>query len=254
MFYPASPQELSRAVEGFLAAGPPPSAGSPAPKIVVAPHAGYMYSGAIAGRAYAALKPLAALVERVVLLGPAHRVWVRGLALPGDEWFRTPLGNVRVDAAAVALLKDLPQVCVNREAHFMEHSLEVHLPFLQKIFGVFGLVPLVVGEASPREVAEVMERLWGGPETVIVVSSDLSHYLSYRDAKTVDASTADAILALSGPIGREQACGGTVLNGLIELARSRRLEARLLDLRNSGDTAGDRSRVVGYGAFAFHEH
>jgi AmmeMemoRadiSam system protein B len=253
LFYPAEPQELSRCLGEMLRQAQPRAAGRPAPKAIIAPHAGYVYSGPIAASAYALLAQAAARIARVVLLGPAHRVALRGLALPGAHAFATPLGTVELDEDGVAALERLPQVRVSAQAHALEHSLEVHLPFLQTVLPSFRVVPLVVGSASAEEVAEAIERLWGGEETAIVVSSDLSHYLSYDDARAVDRETARAILALATAISHEQACGATPVAGLALSARRRGMRAELLDLRNSGDTAGDRSRVVGYGAFAFYE-
>jgi AmmeMemoRadiSam system protein B len=189
----------------------------------------------------------------VVLLGPAHRVAVRGLALSEAEAFATPLGMVPLDADAAQHLAGLPQVGISGEAHAWEHSLEVQIPFLQTVLEHFDLLPLVVGSASAAEVGDVLDRLWGGPETLIVISSDLSHYHAYRDAREIDRGTANAILSFSTTLDHEQACGATPVAGLLACARERRMRAELLDLRNSGDTAGDRSRVVGYGAFAFYE-
>ncbi len=250
LFYPAEPEELRSMVDGFLreAAGD-----RPAPKAVIAPHAGYVYSGPIAGSAFRALAAAAGTVRRVVLVGPAHYVPIRGLALPGHSRFATPLGEVSVEPAGAQAALRLPQVRMIPEAHAREHSLEVELPFLQALLGEFEVVPLVAGEAGGDEVAEVLERLWGGPETLIVISSDLSHYLPYDAARRVDRETADEILALGGPLHSRQACGAVPINGLLEAARRRDLVPELLDLRSSGDTEGDRSRVVGYGAFAFHE-
>ncbi len=252
LFYPDDPGELRAMVEGFLREEPA-VAGRPAPKAVIAPHAGYLYSGAIAGSAFRALAAAAGTIERVVLLGPSHFVPIRGLALPGDPWFATPLGAVRVEPAGAQAALRLPQVRMIPEAHAREHSLEVELPFLQALLGEFDLVPLVAGEASGEEVAEVLERLWGGPETLIVVSSDLSHYLPYDAAQVADRETADRILALDATLRSRQACGAVPVNGLLEVARRRDLLPALLDLRNSADTAGEPSRVVGYGAFAFHD-
>ncbi|MFY9825727.1 MAG: AmmeMemoRadiSam system protein B [Thermoanaerobaculia bacterium] len=254
LFYPASAEELRSAVEGYLREAAPRD-GAPAPKAVIAPHAGYVYSGPIAGSAFQALAGAAAAspIERVVLLGPSHFVPFRGLALPGHESFGTPLGAVKIQGAGAQAALRLPQVRMIPEAHVREHSLEVELPFLQVLLGDFRLVPLAVGEAAPEEVAEVLDRLWGGPETLIVVSSDLSHYLPAEVARRTDRETADAILDLRGPLASRQACGAAPINGLLEAARVRGLTAELLDLRNSADTAGDPSRVVGYGAFAFHE-
>ncbi len=228
-------------------------ANEPAPKAIIAPHAGYIYSGPIAASAYARLEPARSRITRVVLLGPVHRVPVRGLALPGADVLATPLGEVTVDAGAVARISGMPQVIVSRDAHELEHSLEVHLPFLQAVLDNWMVVPLAVGDATGREVGEVLDALWGGPETLIVVSSDLSHYLGYDDAQSVDRATAQAILDLRDNVTHEQACGGTPVNGLTLAARQRGLTPQLLDLRNSGDTAGDRRRVVGYGAFGYYE-
>jgi len=252
-FYPDAPGALARAVDGFLDAAP--SGDAPAPKALIAPHAGYIYSGAIAARAYAALAPARDTIRRVVLLGPVHRVPVRGLAAPGlgVTAFATPLGEIPLDREAIDKLRMLPQVVASDAAHAMEHSLEVHLPFLQKVLARFSLVPLAVGDASAEEVAEALEMLWGGAETVIVVSSDLSHYLDYATARRTDQQTAARIVALDPRITHEEACGGTPINGLLLSARHHGLSAELLDLRNSGDTAGPRDRVVGYGAFAFRE-
>jgi AmmeMemoRadiSam system protein B len=186
-----------------------------------------------------------------VLLGPTHRVAVRGLALPGTDTFATPLGEVPIDADAVRLISDLPQVIISPQAHAYEHSLEVQLPFLQAVLSDFKLLPLAVGTASAEEVAEVLELLWGGDETLIVVSSDLSHYLPYDLAKQVDDTTTRAIGKLARGISHEQACGATPINGLVLAARHHHLTPHLLDLRNSGDTAGSRDGVVGYAALAF---
>jgi MEMO1 family protein len=253
LFYPDEPAVLRREVRRFLAMAPAPAADAPAPKALIAPHAGYIYSGPTAAHAYARLAPLAGRIRRVVLLGPVHRVPVRGLALPSCAQFETPLGAVELDHAAIARLADLPQVVVDDRAHAPEHSLEVQLPFLQQVLGPFALVPLAVGSATADEVAEVLARLWGGPETLILVSTDLSHYLPYAGARAADRATADALLRLEPTLDHEQACGATPVNGLLAFARRHRMRAELLDLRNSGDTAGDRARVVGYAALALYE-
>jgi AmmeMemoRadiSam system protein B len=252
-FYPAAAPDLAREVGALLAAAESAARGMPAPKAIIAPHAGYIYSGPIAATAYARLAPARAKITRVVLLGPVHRVPVRGLALPGAAVLATPLGNIDIDADAVAILAKMPQITVSPAAHALEHSLEVHLPFLQTVLEKFSVIPLAVGDATADEVARVLDALWGGAETLIVVSSDLSHYLSYDKAQAADRVTAHAILDLRTDISHEQACGGTPVNGLALAARRRGLTPQLLDLRNSGDTAGDRNRVVGYGAFAFYE-
>jgi AmmeMemoRadiSam system protein B len=252
MFYPDAPSRLTAQVRGYLAAANP-SADEP-PKAVIVPHAGYVYSGPIAGRAYARLSALRGVVTRVVLLGPTHRVPVRGLAVPASHAFATPLGIVPIDREAVAQARKLPQVVTSESAHAQEHALEVQLPFLQTVLGEFKLVPFAVGHATPEEVAAVLDLLWGGPETLIVVSSDLSHYHPYADARRIDRDTAERILTLATNLDHEQACGATPINGLLRCARARGLSPSLLDLRNSGDTAGDRARVVGYASFAFNDH
>jgi AmmeMemoRadiSam system protein B len=258
-FYPAGPAALRSTVEELLtarsrqlAAAPEETAARP-PKAVIAPHAGYSYSGPIAASAFAPLAGAAPDVHRVVLLGPSHRVPLRGLGLPGVEEFMTPLGGVPLDLDAMAAVERLPQVAVRPDAHDGEHSLEVELPFLQVVLGRFELLPLVVGQAGGEEVAEVLDQVWGGDDTVVVVSSDLSHYLPAEDAERIDGETASQILALSGPLTSRQACGAMPINGLLTTARRRGMVARQLDLRHSGDTSGDRSRVVGYGAWAFDE-
>jgi len=222
-------------------------------KAIIVPHAGYIYSGPVAASAYARLAALRDTIKRVILLGPVHRVPVRGLALPGVTAFATPLGEIEIDYPAVASIVNLPQVVVSSAAHAQEHSLEVQLPFLQSVLDDFTLLPLAVGDATAEEVAEVLDVLWGGPETLIVISSDLSHFLPYQAAQEIDSRTAENILCLRGALSHEQACGGTPVNGLILSARKHHLQPHLLDLRNSGDTAGDKSRVVGYASFAFDE-
>jgi AmmeMemoRadiSam system protein B len=248
MFYPADSHALAQEVRKLLAE----AHGEPlSPKALIVPHAGYIYSGAIAATAYRTLSGIAPRIRRVVLLGPTHRVAVRGLALPDAEAFETPLGRVPLDSAAAQAIARLPQVVVSNAAHALEHSLEVQLPFLQSVLGEFTLLSLAVGGATAEEVAEVLEALWGGDETLIVVSSDLSHFLDYTGAQSADRATCDDILKLVGTLNHEQACGATPINGLMLAARRHHLEARLLDLRNSGDTAGSHDRVVGYAAFAF---
>ena len=250
LFYPADPRQLAHDVQQFLSQAHPPAL---TPKALIVPHAGYIYSGPIAATAYATLQPIAAHIRRVVLLGPTHRVAVRGLALPGAEAFDTPLGRIMLDAAAARLVAHLPQVTVSAQAHALEHSLEVQLPFLQSVLPEFTLLPLAVGMASAEEVAEVLDTLWGGEETLIVISSDLSHFLPYATAQRVDNGTVQAILKLRQPIDHEQACGGTPINGMIVAAQQHHLTPHLLDLRNSGDTAGSHDQVVGYAALAFTE-
>lgn len=251
LFYPAEAGLLTRTVSDLLAGVD--VARSQVPKALIAPHAGYVYSGPIAAHAYARLAAARGTVKRVVLLGPTHRVAVRGLAIPRARAFATPLGTIELDAAAIESIRELPQIVVSDEAHAMEHSLEVHLPFLQNVLGDFKLVPLAVGYAEPADVAAVIEALWGGPETLIVVSSDLSHYLRYEQAQAVDRATVERILRLDADIQPHEACGAGAINGALTVARHHGLTARLLDLRNSGDTGGERHRVVGYAALAFEE-
>ncbi|MDD2925398.1 AmmeMemoRadiSam system protein B [Rhodoferax sp.] len=254
VFYPGEARVLSREVAVLLAAARAQGEGVwSTPKALIVPHAGYVYSGPMAAQAYARLESARHTIRRVVLLGPVHHVPVRGLALPGAAVFATPLGDLRVDQPAVAALATLPQVVVSPAAHAQEHSLEVQLPFLQSVLADFTLVPLAVGDASPEEVAQVLEVLWGGAETLIVISSDLSHFLPYTSANKVDADTVAHILSLHGPLTHNQACGGTPINGLLLAARHHHLQPSLLGLCNSGDTAGDLQRVVGYAAIAFTE-
>jgi len=254
LFYPGEVSALQTDVASMLAhARVAADAAERQPKALIVPHAGFIYSGPIAAQAYARLVAWRAAIRRVVLFGPAHRVAVRGLALPGVHAFATPLGRIAVDDDASAYALQLPQVVESAQAHALEHSLEVQLPFLQGVLDDFTLVPFVVGMADPKAVAEVIDRLWGGDETLIVISSDLSHFHPYREAQSIDRGTAEAILALDPHVDHEQACGATPVAGLLLAARKRGLTPELLDLRNSGDTAGDRARVVGYAAFAFYE-
>ncbi len=251
-FYPADPDDLRTTIAGFIA--PVKPQGDCVPKALIVPHAGYTYSGAIAGKAYALLKDRGASLRRVVLLGPTHRVYVRGLVAPRTAFFATPLGDVAIDRAGLENLKDLAQVVFNDEAHAMEHSLEVQLPFLQRIAPNAALVPLAVGDTTPRAVADVLARFWDDPETLIVISSDLSHFHGYDDAKHRDSTTATSIEHFAGEeLNGERACGFLPIAGLLTLAKKEGARIERIDLRNSGDTAGPRDRVVGYGAWAIYE-
>jgi len=253
-FYPGNAQALRQAVAQHLSHVPAPCRqAQQLPKLLLVPHAGYVYSGDVAACAYALLAPLRWRIRRVVLLGPAHRVALRGLAAPRALAFETPLGTVPVDQAALSTLSDLPQVHFSDAAHAEEHALEVQLPFLQTVLGDgYTLLPLVVGETSSEAVEEVLERLWGGDETLIVISSDLSHYLPYGEARLRDQQTVQRILTCTPSLRGDEACGAMPLNGALRVARRHGLQPRLLDLRNSADTAGgDPRRVVGYGAVAF---
>ena len=223
------------------------------PKAIIAPHAGYIYSGIVAASAFALLAGGGKAIHRVILAGPAHRVAARGVALPDCDAFITPLGTVPIDQQAVDALRQLPQVRFSDEAHRQEHALEVELPFLQVALDQFMIVPMVIGNIAPEAVAEALNAVWGGPETLIVISSDLSHYLPYEDAQRIDADTSRQIENFDPSIDHQQACGALPVNGLLLAARQHGLQVRRLQVLNSGDTAGDRRRVVGYGAFAFFE-
>ena len=248
-FYPADAGRLRAAVGDCLAAADGSRAAA-TPKAVIAPHAGYVYSGPVAAHAFAALAG-ARQIRRVVVIGPAHFVPFRGIALPTAQAFRTPLGDVPVDADAMTSILDLPQVALADEPHQPEHALEVELPFLQTLLGDFALVPLLVGDTTPAAVAGALERLWGGRETLLVVSSDQSHYEPYDRARAHDQATAAAIEQLDGAsLGPREACGHLAIAGLLLAARRRAMRVQRLDLRSSGDTAGPRDQVVGYGAWA----
>lgn len=251
LFYPDDPAELDTMLNGFLSNVNEIS--GPLPKAIIVPHAGYIYSGPVAASAYAHLLPLREKIRRVVLLGPSHRVYLNGLAASHASHFATPLGLIPIDHAAIELALKLPQVQYMDAAHRSEHSLEVHLPFLQKVLNNFSLVPFVVGEATPQQVAQVLELFWNSPDTMIVISSDLSHYHEYTQAQQRDRVTSDAIEAMAPErIEYDDACGRNPINGLLQLARQHHLHVTTLDLRNSGDTAGPRDRVVGYGAYMVH--
>jgi len=251
LFYPADPDELHEMVQEMLQKAH--KLPDHKVKALIAPHAGYIYSGPVAASAYVQLYSLKETIKRVVLLGPSHRVPFQGLACSSADYFHMPLGDIPLDKDAIEQIASLPQIQMLDQAHQAEHSLEVHLPFLQEVLKEFILVPLVVGEASPDEVAEVLDLLWGGDETLIVISSDLSHYHSYETARQMDNQTSYAIESLRPQdIQYDSACGRNPVNGLLTLARKRGLHATTIDLRNSGDTAGSRDQVVGYGAYLFN--
>lgn len=244
-FYPGNPKILAATLDSMLAETM--EVNLPRPKAMIVPHAGYAYSGQVAARAYSRLKGSG--FSRVLLLGPAHRVGFRGMALPRSNAFETPLGSTSVDHPAP--LEALPQVFLSDEPHEMEHALEVQLPFLQTVLGQFSLVPLLVGTENPEAVSSVIDIFLDDPETLILVSSDLSHFHPYDEAKKIDGVTVQAILNLDATLDHEEACGATPINGLLLSARKCGLTPNLLDLKNSGDSAGDRKRVVGYASFAF---
>lgn len=249
-FYPADPAELRSRTQELLGAVVV-DAQTACPKAVIVPHAGLSYSGPIAAFAYARLAKFGEQIRRVVLIGPAHRWPLEGLVGPGVARMRTPLGDVAVDAT---MLLSMADVGVNEAAHARERSLEVQLPFLQLVAPRAKVVPIAVGRAAPDHVARVLAACWGGPETVVVVSSDLSHALSYDEARVCDEASAAHIVALeSRPLPPEQACGAAAINGLLTLASRKPMRCELLDLRSSGDTVGARNEVVGYGAFALTE-
>lgn len=255
LFYPGQPAELRDTVQGLLDRAAAEAPAQPSlPKVLVVPHAGYIYSGPLAALAYSRLRGEGGRIRRVVLVGPAHRVGFHGIATSPAAAFATPLGVIPLDRAAIDKIGGLPGVRSLDQAHALEHSLEVHLPFLQSLLDNFTLVPLVVGEASPEQVAAVLEQLWGGDDTLLVISTDLSHFHSYEAARVIDGETAALIEAREPVLEGEQACGCRGLNGLLVLLRTRGLGIERVGLCNSGDTAGDRDRVVGYGAWVVEEY
>lgn len=252
VFYPGDAAELGRAVKAYLSKAA--AEGAAAPKALIAPHAGYIYSGPVAASAYAQLTQLKGRIRRVVLVGPSHRVGFNGLALSTAGAYAMPGRLIPIDRELAAKLGALPGVRLLDQAHLSEHSLEVHLPFLIEALGDFALVPIVAGAASPDLVADVLEAAWGGVETLIVISTDLSHYHDYDTARRIDATTVKAIERLdTNFMDGDHACGAVPVAGLLEVARRKSLAVKTLDVRNSGDTAGPKDRVVGYGAWAFYE-
>ena len=252
-FYPAQPDKLRHMVDSFMEGAKVSAHGKP--KAVIAPHAGYAYSGPIAASAFVHLAGERGVIQRIILLGPSHQFAFDGIALSHAEAFATPCGMVPVDKAAVDRITNMPGVQVEERAHLHEHSLEVELPFLQATLNDFTVVPLVVGDATDDEVAGVIDRLWGGDETRFVISSDLSHYYDYESACELDRATAQNIERNAGEeITGQHACGYRPIRGFLQAAQRRQLHAQTVDLRNSGDTAGPRDQVVGYGAFVFNEN
>ena len=249
-FYPAEAARLSADIDEFLEQSAEEPIGPGFPKIIIVPHAGYIYSGAVAAQAWDRLRPGRGIINRVVILGPCHRVAVGGMALPGVAAMDTPLGRLRVDTAAADLLRDLPDTLDWPAAHAREHSLEVQLPFVQRVLGDVAVLPVVVGDAAPETVAQAIERLWGGDETVFVISTDLSHFHTYDEARAIDGATVNAILGFDTSINHLQACGATPVAGALIAARRHGMAPALLDVCNSGDTAGGRDQVVGYASFA----
>lgn len=253
-FYPARASELRRLIDGQVTQAREDIMSVPgAPKALLVPHAGYVYSGLTAAHGYMLLPPLSSVIRRVVVVGPAHYVALSGVALSRAQAFSTPLGKVPLDRELPEHLEELPGVIYWEEAHVLEHSLEVQLPFLQRVLGSFTLVPILVGHTSADQVAAVIDECWAGPETLLLISSDLSHYLPYDDAVATDSDTLHRILSLDGPLPERRACGARSVDGMLSVAAKRRLSPMLLDRRNSGDTAGDRQRVVGYASVSFTE-
>ena len=247
-FYPANKDILHSNITAMLESAP--HSLEHAPKALIVPHAGYIYSGPIAASAYRLLEKVADRITRVVLLGPAHRVYLQGMAVPSVDNFDSPLGKVPLDRQAIENLLGLPYVGISDQAHAAEHCLEVHLPFLQTIFGEISLIPVLVGDCPPEHVARLLETLWGGEETLVVISSDLSHYHPYNAAQQLDAQTSAKIVDRAIDLSGDEACGAAAINGLMLAAQKLNLSVHTLDVRNSGDTAGDRNQVVGYGAYA----
>jgi AmmeMemoRadiSam system protein B len=252
LYYPRDAEGLRAALRTLL--GAKTSTGQGVPKALVVPHAGYAYSGTVAASAYRLLEvPAASAIRHVVLLGPSHRVPMRGMAMPSWNFYATPFGEVPVDEAARTRLRELGLAGIADAPHALEHSLEVQLPFLQSVLGYFDLLPLAVGLAPSEQVCRALEAVWGGPDTLVVVSSDLSHHHTHVEAQELDAQTSRLILARRSDLTDAQACGAGGINGLMECARHKGLDVKLLERRTSGDTAGDNSRVVGYGSFALYE-
>jgi AmmeMemoRadiSam system protein B len=246
-FYPANLQQLQQLLARYLDDA---ESNAKVPKAIIAPHAGYIYSGAIAASAYTRLKAAHALITRVVIIGPSHRLGFQGLAVSQADSFSTPLGTIPVDTQVVHAIARLPFVQYIEQAHSHEHSLEVQLPFLQTVLDDFSIIPIVAGDASPEQISLVLATLWGGNETLIVISSDLSHYHDYKTAQQLDQATSTAIENLHyEKLNFDSACGRVPISGLLKLARDHALSVKNIDLRNSGDTAGDKQRVVGYGAY-----
>jgi MEMO1 family protein len=252
LFYPLDSAELRETVVHLLGDAGPQGPAHPQPKALIVPHAGYAYSGPVAASAYRRLRQSCASIRNVVLIGPSHRVPMRGLAMPSVDAFETPLGEIPIDRVARQRLRELGLAGISDAAHAAEHSLEVQLPFLQMVLPAFELLPIATGLAPAAQVARALEAIWDGPSTLIVVSSDLSHYHTAAEARQLDDQTKDSILARRSDLSDGQACGSCGINGLMDVARREGLVVELLDQRNSGDTAGDRSRVVGYGSYALH--
>ncbi|HXQ31097.1 MAG TPA: AmmeMemoRadiSam system protein B [Steroidobacteraceae bacterium] len=252
-FYPAAASDLRAALAALLGHASADAHPAPPAKALIVPHAGYVYSGSVAAAAYVRLVTRRSEISKVVIIGPSHRAYFQGIALPEADAFATPLGEIRIDVAGKARLAARGDVLVSDAPHELEHCIEVQLPFLQTVLDEFTLIPLLAGVASPQYVASVLTDVWGGPETLVLASSDLSHYHPYGSAQQLDAQTAAAIVARHSRLSGEQACGAVAINGLMARARELGLAVDEIAHLNSGDTSGDRARVVGYGAFALHD-
>jgi AmmeMemoRadiSam system protein B len=246
--YPADAEQLSAQLAKLLLSC---QQSIETPKVIIAPHSGYLFSGQVAACAYRSLSHIAPTISRVILVGPSHQQHCHGIALPTADYFQTPLGEVSVDQQALKQLEQLTDVNFNDSVHELEQSLELQLPFLQLCLLNFTIVPIIIGTTHAHHVAQVLNSVWGSNETLIVISTDLSHYLDYQQAKNIDFKTCHEISQLSDLITEQQACGSTVLNGLMKVAKQRNLAAKLLDCRNSGDTTGSKDKVVGYASFIF---
>lgn len=253
LFYPDNPDVLNDMLSQQLEFAPL-APKQHRPKAIIVPHAGYIYSGEVAASVYQYLKPVRQIIKRVVIIGPSHRVGFNGLALSSADSFATPLGNIPLDHNSQDKLLFINGLHMFNQAHATEHSIEVQLPFLQKLLDDFCIVPIVAGNASPKQVSQVISTLWGGAETLIIISSDLSHFHDYQTAQRLDKATSQAIIALDyEAIHSENACGCVGVNGLLKFAQVRKLIPSIIDLKNSGDTAGSKESVVGYGAYLFEE-
>ncbi|PCJ42509.1 MAG: hypothetical protein COA71_03075 [SAR86 cluster bacterium] len=248
-FYPGDQEELISSVDTMLHAA---QTNEPCPKVIIAPHAGYIYSGTVAAAVYSRLKNRKHDISKVVLLGPSHKLGFKGVAASSADKFSTPLGDIPLALDSIKFLAAMNSIGYLDQAHNQEHSLEVHLPFLQRALGSFELIPLVVGNASKENVAKILEYLWGGDETLVVISSDLSHYHEYAEAQRLDLATCKKIVSLQDNLIGKEACGCGPLNGLLHLAKQHGMIVEKIDIKNSGDTAGSKDRVVGYGAFVIN--
>lgn len=250
-FYPDEPDILNNMVEHLFDAIT--WAGS-SPKAIIAPHAGYIYSGIAAACAYQCLEMMP-YIKNIILVGPSHYIAFNGVAYSDYDTFITPLGELFVNTNLIQQIAKLPATQHFNDAFSREHCLEVQFPFLQKKLNEFTIVPLLVSGANKQTVASVLEALWGDKETLVIISSDLSHYHDYLTAQQLDSETSQAIVNLDADnIKEDSACGRIAIRGLLHLAKQKKMQAKKILQINSGDTAGDKQRVVGYGAYHFFEN